>query len=1057
MDSSKNFIVYNCSAGSGKTYNLVKEYLASALADAFDDEGRPVGFRPWYYRHILAITFTVKATAEMKERITIALKELSEGNLKRFVDLDLRLLEMIPNINAAELKRRATEVHHHLLHHYSEFSVSTIDKFVVRLVQSFAKDLDLSPDIKIELNSGRMVEEGVELLMEEVGKNPLITRLLVEYLSEQLQNSKSPNIENEVKEVAQLLFQERAKKALHLLKDFNADQFAAFKKFLQNKRTQIVQSIYTDAIAIQQLFERSGADPLDFIQGSKGIASMLHQIIVNKEVTKPYAHAMKYPSTGYTKKEVPNLEGIIALLEPFLLGYPAKSMEIQTADLMLRNANAMGLIWELDRQLTQWRTSNQSIPLADFNDLLSQEISGQSSPYIYERMGYWYHHLLIDEFQDTSKQQWENLLPLMAEGVSKGFRSIIVGDGKQSIYRWRGGEPELFRRLSAFNKYDAEEHEWGLKAAFKSENLTENRRSAPDIISFNNRFFAFLKSRLSIFPRVTEVYNSVNQNIVHANQGYLELRFLKKMEEKDPEGDDENIITDHKLEAIVQLVKELLNPTDGSAAAAPEQIAILVWTNKDGSNIASRLMAEKIPVKSDDSLWLGNHKLVQLIISILRVMHDESNEHARLQAASLKNYIVHENETLFQMAHFCKSNIPLNFWIESVIGHVSTWELWNQSPLYQLVEMIAAHFKWGETQDPFLFALLHFIRNRGLSHVGISEFLEIWDRDGFKTSIDPGNQNSAVVVTTVFKAKGLEYPIVILPELDFSLTSKLDKGNVWVKPSTVLLEDCPPDIFPKIWNVKTSSKLAETLHEADYLFEKESKIMDKLNEIYVALTRPKQQMYHFYSLAKDTDNNSLNLNEMMLQFVRQDTPWEEDENEQMLRFRTGIKALDSVTAESNHESELNIFLGQGETWKLQEKNNNSEESELGKWLHTAFSLMRSDNDHKTVGKKIMQKIPSALKEEFEKMWGTVGNKIAENDSWKLAFHAENEVYNEIELIDDSGQLKRLDRLILRNGCWKLFEFKTGSPQNKYQKQIEQYTQILIQSGIPVQQSEILYL
>ncbi len=1073
MDNPKNFIVYNCSAGSGKTYNLVKEYLAIALGNSLDDQGNEIPFQVSYYQRILAITFTVKATGEMKERILQALIELKTGNLDRFKEMDVRLMGML-GISREVLMDRASKVHHHILHHYSEFSVSTIDKFVVKLVQSFSKDLDISPDAKIELNPERIIEEGVELLLEEVGNNELITKLLTEFLKEQLDLEKSLNIEDEIRSIAQLLFQQRSKKALQRLSNYQVEDFNEFKKSLQKEKQIIFDEIDRQSIDVKNRLDTIGVDPYSFSGGTRGLGKMLYDILIAKKRIKDFKTPLEYPINDKffpAKKKPANGDEAITIVTPFLLQYPELKKQVTLFELMLKNSNSMGLIWELDKHIKQWEENQRVIPLSDFDDFLSKEISGQSSPYIYERLGNWYHHLLIDEFQDTSFKQWDNLLPLVAEGVSKGFKSVIVGDGKQSIYRWRGGEPELFRRLSHLDSEQPAFLEEGLAASFKLEELKENRRSAPQIIQFNNDFFKFITDSLPNFERLIQVYQSVSQEVVKTTEGSLEFLFYNpeggqkedsgEEEPREDEDGKEEMPTSFHLQLIRNKVLELTKTDDPNQVPNYSEIAILVWTNKFGSQIAADLMAHQIPVKSEDSMWLGKHKSVHAIIETLRVIQDPQRERSKLEVISVLNELKKWGFSISTMATWCKKEHSNDEWLTHVVGGRNAWIELQKLPLYPMVEWIMNHWGWGEKPDAFLFGLLHFIKNKGLSHAGISEFLEIWDRDGFKTSIQPGAETNAVVVTTVFKSKGLEYPTVILPKIDFPLTDKLHLSEIWVELNPSDFPNTSPEKLPELWRMKAVNDLEKTTYSADFMVEQESKMLDKLNEIYVALTRPKNQLIILLKQVKQEkkeESKSLLFPDLLWRFLDSNEKFEVDEsNEDVIRFYQGQQKSVEFLGINEEEELMRIGLGNFESWKLMKEKDQNVESEVGTWVHYGLSLMKKKEDYEGVSVKMKSMVEPPLWSEFSETWKAVQVKLNSDANWKLAFHAQADPFPEMEIVDENGQLKRLDRLVQIDGKWYLFEFKTGDPRPEHQKQLEFYQKMLEQCQIKLHDAQILYV
>lgn len=1041
----ENFKVYNCSAGSGKTYSLVREYLLLALGGeayvrAKNGEGGG-GFYPGYFKHILAITFTVKAANEMKERILLALSELGSGNLKRFGSMQAELCTAL-NVTPEILQLRAAQVHHTILHSYAEFSVSTIDKFVIRLVNSFSRDLNLASDAGTELNTDLILREAINNLIAEAGSNQALTEFIVAFLRERLDEEQNTYIERELLDTGKELFSEKALEAVQSLKSFNLQRFGELRSAIAEKRKSLVKQFKTVEKEVASII--AGAES-DLVQGDRGIPAMLRKMAASTYVdsfswVKKMVEAGKcFKSAAYDDRN----RRLIEVLTPFF--------EQQSSFIFLsritKNLPSIALLWEINRSIEAWKSENNLIPMSEYNRLLSAEVSGQAAPYVYERIGSWYLHFLIDEFQDTSVLQWNNLLPLILESLSTGNQTVLVGDGKQSIYRWRGGNPALFRELSALGDGAKRVDYLPLAEAFQGIQLENNFRSKRNIVDFNNQLFIEAGNRFVGKQSIEAVYAQTGvyqKTSEHQLGGYLEFQFYK-FEEVSAEEKTEFFI-ERTIEKVYALLEEGIQPGD---------ITVLVSKNRHGSALAARMMKEQWNVISEDSLWLGNHKPVQCIVNWLRLMVMPQLERSRFEILQFARTNAGLNIDTQTMIELSKRTTSFEKFAEVAIPGKSL-DLIRMSSVYDFVEQILGTYQLAEKPDPFIVGFVDLVKEQTTAARGtFRKFLDYWDESGYKTSVDLPKGINAIQILTIHKAKGLEFPVVILPFANTSFTENLNRQTVWTeRPIEFLETGLDPSLIPPVWLSKVSkTELEGTSLQPVLDHETEARNLDKLNELYVALTRPVDRLYVFASIKRDESKLKSNEKfEELLYLFLNENQFNRIEKEEEVVFTIGEETPLSHPFNAKKSAELLQdqtfqFGKSGETAKFVGTGIFNQAQAAGTELHEVMALCRKPSDLLPIWKS-MHGEPTELVLKMHAWMQTEGAKF---------FDPSSKCYPELSLMDDDKSTFRIDRLVQDSNGWHLLELKTGDRRPEHQKQVETYTKLLAKTGIQLTSSTILYL
>lgn len=599
--------IYNASAGSGKTYTLVKEYLSIILRS-----------NDYYsFSRILAITFTNKAAAEMKDRIILALKEFASENPSDWETDLFKTLCRDLQIQPIQLNERAKKTLSRIIHQYSNFSVSTIDKFTHRLIRNFSQDLGLSSNFEVEMDADKILNESVEVLLSKLGQDPKVTASLVNFSLAKLDEDKSWNISLDLANTAKILLKEDHQGFIKQLKNHSIEDFTQLKKSITKQQKEIKQQLVAYANSFSSILNNHGILTKSFAYQDlpnyfkKFNQSDLSKIIIGTRLQKQLDTQQLYSKTTDAEQTV-KIDAVITQIEKLIQEsshFLEKNKGIFLLNqLILRTISSLTVINEIEKELTYLKEENNILLNSEFNKIISEEIKNQPAPYIYERIGEKYHHYFIDEFQDTSVLQWENLKPLVENQLAQSGNALIVGDSKQSIYRWRGGDPEQFMILS----------ETGDHLPFKTENLDTNYRSFKEIIEFNNHFYQNASKSFKN-EQYKKLYSETTTQKTNAKEnGFVEINLIEKTRDLD--------YNEVQLSYIYNTIQSLIEE-----GFAYEEITILVRNNKHGIQIAQHLIENQIPIISKESLLLKNAIEIQLIEKILRIIHVENDYKTRVE------------------------------------------------------------------------------------------------------------------------------------------------------------------------------------------------------------------------------------------------------------------------------------------------------------------------------------------------------------------------------------------------------------------------------------------
>ena len=1046
-----NFLIYKSSAGSGKTYTLVKEYLKIVLKNPED------------FRHTLAVTFTNKAAGEMKSRIMEKLCQLSEGK-----DKELEKTLMDEGLNT-DIPAQAKKVLENILHKYSYFSVVTIDSFFHRVIRSFAKELKLHIAYGIEIDNDKVLAKISDDVLADIGSNPELTSYLENFAMSRIEDFNDWKIEKEIIKIGSEIFKERYFEKKQLLKSDITSDRGRVQKFI-DKISAIEHEFeekmrnYTDKA--NEIMDTYNLDMSYFPRGKTGFMNYLLNKIKkgDYEPTKVVRDVVNDPSEWYKKSQlkVKNAVegGLRELMEKAVENYDKNSMSYYTAKALKNNVYVLGIFEDLMEKLKQYRDENRLMLISDTNNVLQQVISDEASPFVYEKIGNVYKYFLIDEFQDTSTFQWRNLLPLIINSLSENCFSMVVGDVKQSIYRWRNGNmrlllEEIYNDLSNYEN------------VIRAEKLVENYRSGQKIVEFNNRFFQSASEKLvnrlsnAFTYTITKAYEDINQEFKNKDGGYVKISFI------DSAPDGEKTPNDIANQKLLETVNSVLS--DGFSL---NDILVLVRKNMEGSETASLLMQNGYRVISNESLLLMNSPSVKLIMNLLKYIIDRRNELAKTEIlynlANLYNPDLPADKIFFDHVQrkdvLFKGLMPEEFFRQTETQEKIDYnrinpEL-NNLTLYELIEKLIQIFKLNQNADAYLLrfqdAVLEYIKD---NNSDISGFTDWWEINKTKYSIIVPEHENAIRVMTIHTAKGLESPVVIIPYANWEMDIKPNKDLILVST------DKPKPFNQSVFPVKANKSLEKTYFSSDYEEEFALTNLDNLNLIYVAFTRPVERLY---VTVPERNDNKYHAGRLIEEIITLDETFKNTFSEENRVFEYGNQARyvrpeekDSIKSEqienyvSNDWYKRIIVVPKHRGMDLFSGNESGQKIRKGLLMHEILSYIKYKEDiDRAISISLSKGILTAnekdgVKNEIE--------KLINNNDIKDWFSGKWEVKTETDVLLPDGSTIRPDRVMIKNDKLILADYKTGKKLDEHKRQLNKYAEVLKEAGYKSIDKYIIYL
>ena len=1045
-----SFSIYDASAGSGKTYALVKEYLKIILVAPKNDA----------YRHILAITFTNKAVHEMKSRIVGSLSEFAKDEPSSKAQDLMQDLATDTELSIIQIKSKSQQIIKHIIHNYAAFDISTIDKFTHKVIRAFAHDLNLPMTFEVTLDTENLLVEAVDAIIAQAGEDETLTKLLIDFTMEKTDDDKSWDISREILETGRLVLNENNRNEITHFQDKSIAEFVEIK----NKLAKTCKALEKESVVFAEealvLIEKNEIDTKSFSAGHfpKHLLSIQEGKFNPKNKTYREFDDIKINKTA---KDRTIIESIIPdLLQ--LLNKVYKAFEkINFYKAFLKNITPLSLLNTVSNELAKIQEEQNVLSISEFNAIIHREIQNQPAPFIYERLGERYRHFFIDEFQDTSEMQWQNLIPLIDNALSgqddfgvKGTL-MIVGDPKQSIYRWRGGKAEQFIELSKdqnpFNNPDK-----------RLEHLNKNYRSYSQIIKFNNDFFKLLSNEFE-HPDYKDLYeNHSHQKTNDKTGGYVNISFIPKVETA--EGDEE------ALDKTDLYVLATLNTIQKSVQQGFQYKDIVILTRKrsQGIAIANYLTEQGIPLLSSETLMIQNATEVRLIIHLLKYLKNSSDLESK---ANFLQYLAQNSQDKLPIHDFIAQGMALfqetdfENWLMSFDVSLSFQNIRKKS-LYEAVETIIAKFlSPPETSvlskgvgNAYVQYFLDIVLERDIrNQAGISDFLSFWDKNAEKFSIPSPEGTNAVRIMTIHKSKGLEFPVVIFPFAEEDYNRK-PKDKLWLNAEE---QDFG---LPKVL-IDNSSAVEGFGEEAAEVYnqKKQEELLDNINVLYVALTRAEEQLYMIsnMNLSSKGEVPKNNMCSFFINYLENNGGFDKNKLEYEFGNATKLSVAKqhvdtskTIPLVSEILNPKNIKIAQREA--LMWGTHQQEAIEYGNVIHEILSFVKTKND---VDLAITKSIENGLitYAQKETVFNTI-NEIVNHSELEICFADGNEVLNEQAIIQKEGKTIKPDRMVLtKNKEVLLLDYKTGIHNVKYQQQLENYQTAIESMGYKVVKKALIYI
>jgi ATP-dependent exoDNAse (exonuclease V) beta subunit len=1047
--------IYKASAGSGKTHRLTGEYLRLLYGGENN------------YRHILAVTFTNKATDEMKSRIVKELHHLATNQESGYLDDLMKEFEM----DETSVRQKAKNLLETILHDYSAFSVSTIDRFFQQTVRAFTREIGLAGNYNIELDQTTLLNEAIDLLIAELDKpeNKAIADWLLSMMKSQIGDNKSWNIRKILQDFGKQMFKENVRflseDELSTIQD--KEKLESYRKKLEQIKREYINSakaIGKEALAIMQ---RHGIAYDDMKFGRNSGFSIFSKL-ANGELSKPSPRLVNaannidnWTKDGNSKASqirVAYADGLNDCLNR-IIALSEDDLFFNTANSILENFYALGILSDIEKRLRLLQQETDTLFLSDTTELLNHLISKNDSPFIYEKTGTRLLHFMIDEFQDTSPLQWNNFLPLVRESLASNHFNLIVGDVKQSIYRFRNGDWRLLE-----DQIDRDFQ----PAQINHHALDINWRSEQCIVEFNNSLFARIPQLLqdvynssseiddgSQFSKyaqskIIDIYAQAYQSIPEKRktaQGHVKMTFLHN------EKDD-----DWKSESLERLPLEIESLQDQGFSLS--QMAILVRSNKDAVLVAESLLNYKCEhadskyrydIISNEALLVANAQSVKAAIAILRHFQNPADETRRLMAMyELVRF--HRAMTPGEALAFC--NDPANAEALDEMGarltHIS------QLPLYESVEAFFAMSSeaMNENENAFVQAFLDSVLKFSAdASSDLNSFLEWWNEESQSLTLFSPEGQDAIRLITIHKSKGLEFDVVLMPFVDWEVDHSSGHAEfVW----------CMPDREPfnelAIVPVKYKKDMANTIFREDYLHEKLLSYIDNLNLLYVALTRPKQQLICYAPKGKDnitrisdliyrTVSEPMALSDSIKSDIDLKNYYFENENDRVFEYGIPSKIESDNKPNSIDTCKIEEWRSIPFEGRLKLRLNsigyfNDDGSRArGMLMHEIVSSIKTVSDLSgALQRRVMEGelTETEQKEVFEEI--TEMLSLPEVSDW---YSGKYIVLNEMQTLDPEWGFSRPDRIMMDGGKAIVVDYKFGEAEDpKYLRQVQHYVKLL---------------
>lgn len=1010
----------------------------------------------------------------MKDRILEYLDDFAQGRKNELAEELQRDLSM----DGQTFRQHSQAVQSTLLHKYDNFGISTIDAFFQKVIRSFTREAGLVGDYRLEVDQDAVLEDVIDNLIDELGENKQLTDWVVDFARENLENERSWDVRFSLIDFAKEIFREEFKDIEDALleRTKKPGYFVDLMRELKVKKFEFVNQIRSrssEALALihQNQLDASdfkyGGGPYNFFRKASKISSVkdFDEKEKGKRPEKEYQEPANWPDKKTASSKLITAlasEKLVPLMNEILECWRKNYKVALSAEIVLNNFYSFGLIADISRKLKEYKDENNLMLLADAPKFLNGVIRDSDTPFIYEKVGSFYRNYLIDEFQDTSGLQWQNFQPLIVNSLDQGYPSLVVGDVKQAIYRWRGGDLSLLQEKIA-----------GLIGKERTDirELAHNYRSATRIVNFNNVLFKNAAEHLARECGTavsTLAYGDVRQVASREDGGVVEIKFIRedKITGQDGDGSTPQTWKDIAMDLLPATLEKLQE-----SGAALKDMAILVRKNEEGQNIANYLLQYKnsgrakpgcsYDVVSNESLRIDGAASVNLLLGAMRYLLNTDDSIARAQLgyefARLQEP-QRELSEVFAVSHQAtfENNLPGAFTREK--------PALKKLPLIELTETLIDIFGLGTITGELVYLqtfqdLVLEFNSRERNDLG--SFLEWWEANKQKKSIQLSGEVNAVQILTIHKSKGLQFKYVIIPFCSWSLDHEAWQApNLWVRSNE------GPFAEAGYLPVKYSRNLEETFFADYYAAEKTKILLDNLNLLYVAFTRAESGLF-VCAPSIDTRGSKGSVAGLLHQSIQADLNLVSQWNEADLVWRTGdlpvhdsqqTKQLSSVHLTeyiSTPWREKLVIRQSGASWFQESVEAQRERVNYGIYMHAVLSRIAYGDEMNEMLSRVLQEglITSPEKGPL----GVQLKTLLSNPTIADWFSRDWEARTEVPILLPGGDENRIDRLLIRGKKAVVVDFKTGNRKKTDEKQVLQYMEVLRKMNFLEVQGFLLYL
>ncbi len=996
------------------------------------------------FKTLLAITFTNKAVNEMKARIIKNLTEFSNEKIQQEPSPMFLVLKKDLNIDGETLQKRAKKVLKKILHNYAFFDVVTIDKFNHRLIRTFAHDLKLPMNFEVVLDTEMLLAKAVDNLLQKAGDDKKLTKILLDFALEKINDDKTWDIGYDLNKIAKLLLNENMTHHLKKMDDKTIDDFLTLQQTLRKKIAQNREKAIKKATEILELLQHH---QLEFSYFFKSYIPKFFKRIADGDLSDNFNAKWKndihetafYPKTA-SEIVILKIDAIKPkIIDAFLIVKNAIS-QLQFLKNAYQNTVPLSLLNAIQKEVNLLKEEENLLLISEFNKLISETIKNEPAPFIYERLGEKYRHYFVDEFQDTSQMQWQNLVPLIGNALEsetltgKKGSLLLVGDAKQAVYRWRGGKAEQFISLS-----DTTTNPFYIDASV--EDLPTNFRSFDEIIHFNNEFFQHISTFFDDATYKNLYAEKSTQQTNDKKGGYIQLSFIDATNKEDE-------ITEYTTKTLT-CIEEVID-----LGYAYSDICILTQKNKEIATIADFLASKNIKTIAPDTLLLKHSPKVCFINNLIAFALHPTDKTIAIELldfiASIKN--IEDKHPFF------KKNLS------NCIGFLRDEYHFNidyflHLPFYDAIQYVIKTFQLAKTSDAYIHyyleTVLEFSEKKQDSFAG---FLSFWEQKKDTLSIITPQGTDAIQLMTIHKAKGLEFPIVIYPFANTNIYEEIEP-KIWFPIDENEFCRFSELLVSKNKNLMLYNDVGKELYESSH-----SKLqLDRINILYVALTRAISHIYIISKKeisAKGTTNNN-KFSGLFIDFLNQKQLWNENKNDYFFgkqeyinikkeKTTTIVEDIPSITNQ-NPKQPFKIVIPK----QIFLETSRTEAIEKGNAYHIVLSKIKTEADISAALQFGLDE--QIISKEDEATVHKILIDIIHHPDLKMYYKPNLTIYNEQEIITKNRISLRLDRIIIEGNKATIIDYKTGSFNTQYKNQLEIYEKALSEMGFKVANKILVFI